>query len=146
MTLFLTVGGSWLSVNQTVTVINVSLHHFQPLCSKDENAIFWFKGYNHIFDLKINSFNSLPESESADKVNEDFCFKPLYNLHDSLSNSLRKKCSNSELFWSVFSHIQTEYGEILRIFPYSVRMRENADQNNSEYGHLRSDFHCKRLL
>ena len=103
-------------------------------------------GYNHIFDLKINSFNSLPESESADKVNEDFCFKPLYNLHDSLSNSLRKKCSNSELFWSVFSHIQTEYGEILRIFPYSVRMRENADQNNSEYGHLRSDFHCKRLL
>ena len=26
----------------------------------------------------------------------------------------------------------------LRICPYSVRMRENADQNNSKYGHLRS--------
>ena len=25
-----------------------------------------------------------------------------------------------------FSHIRTEYGEILRISPYSVRMRENA--------------------
>ena len=25
---------------------------------------------------------------------------------------------------------------ILRIYPYSVRMRENADQNNSEYGHF----------
>ena len=25
---------------------------------------------------------------------------------------------------------------ILRISPYSVRMRENADQNNSEYGHF----------
>ena len=28
-------------------------------------------------------------------------------------------------FWSVFSHIRTEYGEILRMSPYSVRMREN---------------------
>ena len=31
-------------------------------------------------------------------------------------------------FWSVFSHIRTEYGEIHRISPYSVRMRENTDQ------------------
>ena len=30
--------------------------------------------------------------------------------------------------------------EILRISPYSVRMRENVDQDNSEYGHFsRSD-------
>ena len=28
-----------------------------------------------------------------------------------------------------------------RIFPYSVRMRENIDQNKSEYGHfLRSNY------
>ena len=40
------------------------------------------------------------------------------------------------VFWSVFSRIRTEYGEILRISPYSVRMRENADQNYSEYGHI----------
>ena len=31
-------------------------------------------------------------------------------------------------FWSVFSRIRTEYGEILRMSPYSVRMRENTDQ------------------
>ena len=31
-------------------------------------------------------------------------------------------------FWSVFSRIRTEYGEILRISPYSVRVRENTDQ------------------
>ena len=31
-------------------------------------------------------------------------------------------------FWSVFPRIRTEYGEILRISPYSVRMRENAEQ------------------
>ena len=49
------------------------------------------------------------------------------------SSSLRKKCPYSELFWSVFSFIRTEYREILCISPYSARMWENADQNNSEY-------------
>ena len=54
---------------------------------------------------------------------------------------LRDKCLYSELFWSVFSRIRTEYGEILRISPYLVRMRENTDQNDSEYEHfLRSDL------
>ena len=36
----------------------------------------------------------------------------------------------------MFSRIWIEYGEILRISLYSVRMWENADQNNSEYGHF----------
>ena len=49
---------------------------------------------------------------------------------------LRKKCPYSELFWSAFSRIRTEYEGILCISPYSVRMRENEDQNNSEYGHF----------
>ena len=31
-------------------------------------------------------------------------------------------------FWPVFSRIPTEYGEILRISPYSVRMWENTHQ------------------
>ena len=35
----------------------------------------------------------------------------------------------------VSSRIRTEYAEIQNISPYSVRMRENTDQNNSEYGH-----------
>ena len=38
-------------------------------------------------------------------------------------------------FWSVFSRIRTEYGETPSIFPYSVRMWENTDQNNSEYNY-----------
>ena len=49
---------------------------------------------------------------------------------------LRKKCPHSELLWSVFSRIRTEYGEIICIYPYSVRMRENKDRNNYEYGHF----------
>ena len=61
--------------------------------------------------------------------------------------ALRKKCPYLELFLSVFSRIWTEYGEILRISPYSVRMRENTDQNNSEYIHfLRSEVYETSLL
>ena len=49
---------------------------------------------------------------------------------------LHEKCPYSELFWSTFARIRIEYGEILPISPYSVQMRENADQNNSKYGHF----------
>ena len=53
-----------------------------------------------------------------------------------MSLPLGKKNPSSELFWSVFSRIWTEYGKILSISPYLVQMRENTDQNNSEYGNL----------
>ena len=36
--------------------------------------------------------------------------------------------------------------EILFIFPYSVQMRENADQNNSEYEHLLRSVTIPELL
>ena len=52
------------------------------------------------------------------------------------TSTLREKSPYSELFWSVFSHIRTQYRKILLITPFSVRMRENKDQNNSEYGHF----------
>ena len=45
-----------------------------------------------------------------------------------IKNLLRDKCPYFELFQSVFSRIRTEYGEILRISPYSDRMRENTDR------------------
>ena len=47
--------------------------------------------------------------------------------------TLREKCPYSELFWSLFARIWTEYGEILRISPYLVQMQGIADQSNSEY-------------
>ena len=55
---------------------------------------------------------------------------------EEMKRALRKKCPYSELFWSVFSNIRTEYGEIRSIFLYSVQMRKNTNQNNSEYGHF----------
>ena len=54
--------------------------------------------------------------------------------------SVRKNCPHSELFRSAFSRIRTGYGQI--------RSNENADQNNSKYGHFpRSDklMHIKLL-
>ena len=60
--------------------------------------------------------------------------------------SLRKKCPYSELFWSSFSRIWTEYGEIRSICPYSVQMRENADQNNPKQEHFsRSEQQCVKF-
>ena len=47
----------------------------------------------------------------------------------------------SELFWSEFYRIRTEYGKIRSICLCSLQMWKNADQNNSEYGHfLRSIY------
>ena len=46
--------------------------------------------------------------------------------------TLREKCPCSELFWSSFSRIRTEYRET------PVQINENADQNNSEYGQFLS--------
>ena len=58
----------------------------------------------------------------------------------NFGQTLRKNYWYSELFWSVFSRIWTDYGEIRSISLYSVQMRESADQNNSEHGHfLRSE-------
>ena len=56
--------------------------------------------------------------------------------------SLRGKCPYSEIFWSVFSCIQSEYGEIFRIFSYSVCMREDMGQKHSGY----STFYFPLLL
>ena len=50
------------------------------------------------------------------------------------------------LFGVILVRIWAEYGEILRISPYSVRMRENADQNNSEYRHFSRSGTSQLLL
>ena len=51
------------------------------------------------------------------------------------------------IFWSVFSKIRTEYGEILRISPYSVRIRENTDQKILRFGHFsHSDVYMQSKL
>ena len=52
-----------------------------------------------------------------------------------LETDIEIHCVKSVRIWSFSglysSRIRTEYGEILRISPYSVRMRENTYQKNS---------------
>ena len=59
----------------------------------------------------------------------------LYIRNLSLWRKKSKKCPYSELFWSVFSRIQTEYGEI----------RSIHNQNNSEYGRFLRIGDLRRL-
>ena len=54
---------------------------------------------------------------------------------------LREKCPYLEFSGPYFPN-GTEYGEILRIFLYSVRIRENTDQENSEHIHFSCIDHC----
>ena len=55
--------------------------------------------------------------------------------------SLREKSPSSEFFWTVFSGIRTEYGEMRIISLYSVRTQENTNQKNSEYGQCSWSVH-----
>ena len=68
---------------------------------------------------------------------EVWCFTKVIDMTTVFVDmALREKCLYTELFWSVFSRIRTEYEETLRISPYSVRLRENMDKKNSEYLHF----------
>ena len=59
---------------------------------------------------------------------------------------MRENCSYSELFWSAFFRIRTEYGEIRSNYPYSARIRENTDQDNSEYGQFSRNECSQKFL
>ena len=85
---------------------------------------FWETAIKFSLLVKPNTFIAKEHYTRAISVN------PFY------SSAPFETCPYSELFWSMFSPIRTEWGEIIRIFPYSVSMRENTDQNNSEYGHF----------
>ena len=63
--------------------------------------------------------------------------------------SLSKNCPYSKLLWSVFSHIQTIYGEIRCISPYSAWMRENTvlTQENMGMENMYSDiFYAVKII
>ena len=91
------------------------LKKFAEFTGKHACPCFFFK---KVASLKQSSLEYSPTFE--------------WKWESSLCPLLRKKCPYSELFWSTFSRIRTEYGEIC-ISSYLVWMRENADQNNFKY-------------
>ena len=93
-----------------------STFHFANLSWKKESRlVLFFSGLN-----KYRKFSILAESINIFR----------YKL------TLREKCPYLKFFWFVFSCIRTECGEIRSISPYSVQIRGDTDQINSEYGHF----------
>ena len=88
--------------------------------------------------VTLNTFfaNLASKSPESKFSNRGFQGGQKWNSKKQPCVALSKACPYSKLFWSLFSRIWTEYEEIVCISPYSVRMWENTDQNNSEYGHF----------
>ena len=121
----------WPNPHITERILNGKLYFLCSVGNSKRKNYWQFcpNKYNVIMDIWHN-FVSLNMSIRLFEV-----------IEISIRRSLRKKCPYSEFFWSLFSHIRTDYGEILRISPYSVLMRENTDQKNSVFGH----FSCSAL-
>ena len=98
-----------------LVVYNIGTLYFLTLlfCFPLFENIFWLKGFEK------KSTASLLEGQ----VNP-------------LKMNTAGKRPHLELFWSTLSRVLTKYGEILPIFPYSVGMQENPDQNISKHGHF----------
>ena len=102
------------------------------------------------YNLKILSFTILDRVKSSIFIIGllfgfvffyiDMMTVPVFLL---LTLKLREKYPYPEFFWSVFSRIGTEYGEILLISPYSIQIWKNTDQKNSEYTRF---LRCVKIL
>ena len=80
-----------------------------------------------LIDFSDGNFCRRTFSLTQNAANEK---RHLLNSHCMKSDKIRS------YFWSAFSRIRTEYGEILRISPYLVQMRENVEQKKSEFVHF----------
>ena len=82
-----------------------------------------------IYDVR--GISDLLQSDNGKKFESSvrqYCQKNKIRMIKSRPYHCVKSVQIRSIFWSVFSRIWTEYREILRISPYSVRMQENTDQ------------------
>ena len=105
---------------------NVFANDYQSICGR-----FYFSKTLCFQHILMKTFSQM-------RLNNENCSlrRILFQMLKQQSHSLRKRCTYSELFWSVIFSIWTQYGEVRSISSYSVRMWENTDQNNSEYEHF----------
>ena len=114
--------------------INIYLTHIFISHMLSDRFFAWFgKGYLLLNQSAVQSVTYLGSHTVRHTVTQ-FVNQPI-SQSDRLSDTLCEKCWNSEFFWSVFSSFGLNT-EIRSISPYSVRLRENKDQKNSEYGHF----------
>ena len=86
------------------------------------NSVRWDEVNQIKYRFQALQFNS------DGRFHNSSCCRVITVAVTNFKRCAREKCPYSVLFWSAFPHIQIEYGEILRISPYSARMLENADQ------------------
>ena len=82
-------------------------------------------------------------------VNAHFSTRSRFDFKNSKTSSCLHCVKSDQIrsfFWSVFSSIWTEYGEILRISPYSVRTRENAGKMRTRTTQNTSPFYAVPLV
>ena len=91
-------------------------------------------------DARISLYKSLRTQSKSEKTGTrktpnivTFHTVQQLNFHQSIT---AWNVFLSEDFWSVFSRIRTEYGDLISKSPYSVWIRENAGQKNSKYRHV----------
>ena len=127
----------WIAVTlrpETSTVFNSKIEYFYG--ERVKHLSITFSRHSRINFEYIHNVNPAFYQRFLDNFRCDKTETLAWNRLKSWWLTLRKKYRYSELFWSVFSRIRTEYGEILLISLYLVQMRENTDHNDSEYGHL----------
>ena len=99
------------------------------------------------FNEFVKTIHNFQNCKSSERLNPSFfrtfsaksvVFMFLFALHVTQLYKLPvgKKCPYYEIFSSAFSCIRTKYRDIRSICQYSVRTRENTDQNNSKYGNF----------
>ena len=92
------------------------------VCSKNKKIFQNLRNFNLFFYFKCTSQIEI------------------YMQGDHLSfferKSLRRKCPYSDFFWSAFSCIRAQYGDLQSKSRCSVQMRQNTNQENSENEHF----------
>ena len=67
---------------------------------------------------------------------------PLFQWTTQYHHTVWKVSKYGVFFWSVFSRIRTEYGELWKKSPYSVQIRENTDQKKLRIWTLFTQCQC----
>ena len=91
---------------------------------------------NDLFEISFSNLFLLKCFYFLHIILVSFCFGmwDFISVHCVKSVRIRSYCQY--LPFRIQSRIRTKYGEIQSISTYSLRMRENADQNNSKYEHF----------
>ena len=102
----------------------------EPLCLFKTTLLDYYNSHSKVFKITNNHYRIIVESKFGlnhfSHMNYDFFY--WYHNQNWYGNHCVKIVQIRSFFWSVFSRIRIEYEEIFRISPYSVRMRENTDQ------------------